>query len=209
MFPVRLPHRGRGRCATGKETHPGPPGNAGDEGRRSRRGARKTTDGRRGNSIGHHGYSFNQRPHHWELRMATRRSRTSASIAVKSVELALAIPQVIAQRVARMALAGPNPSARDRREFQAMVSEKPAAFAQAWTAMATESCRANQAIATSLFAAFFNPFSRHALSGAATVGNAAIGVLDKGLAPVHRQAVANARRLARTTRRAMVQRPRS
>jgi hypothetical protein len=144
--------------------------------------------------------------------MATSRSRTSASIAEKSVELALAIPQVIAQRVARMALAGPNPSPRDRREFQTMVSEKPAAFAQAWTAMATESCRAHQAIATSLFAAFFNPFSRHtpcAAAVAATVGNAAIGVLEKGLAPVHRQAVANARRLARTTRRAMVPRARS
>ena len=138
---------------------------------------------------------------HWELSMVTRRSRKSATLAVKSAELALAVPQVVAHRVARMALAGPSPSDRDRREFQLMVSEKQAAFAQAWTAMGMESFRASQAIATSMFGAFFNPFSRNKSSAAViatTVQNAAVGVLEKGLAPVHRKAVSNAKRLART-----------
>jgi hypothetical protein len=81
-----------------------------------------------------------------------------------------------------------------------MVSEKQAAFAQAWTAMGMESFRASQAIATSMFGAFFNPFSRNKPSAATiatTVQNAAVGVLEKGLAPVHRKAVSNAKRLAR------------
>ncbi|HYN79337.1 MAG TPA: polyhydroxyalkanoate granule-associated phasin [Lamprocystis sp. (in: g-proteobacteria)] len=133
--------------------------------------------------------------------MVTRRSLKSATVAVKSAELAMAVPQVVAHRVARMALAGPSPSDRDRREFQLMVSEKQAAFSQAWSAMAMESIRANQTITASMFAAFFNPFSRNKPSVAAlatTVQNAAVGVLAKGLAPVHRKAVSNAKRLART-----------
>jgi hypothetical protein len=67
--------------------------------------------------------------------------------------------------------------------------------------MAMESIRASQTITASMFAAFFNPFSRNKPSVAAlatTVQNAAVGVLAKGLAPVHRKAVSNAKRLART-----------
>jgi hypothetical protein len=48
---------------------------------------------------------------------------------------------------------------------------------------------------------FFTPFSyktASAASAAAQVRNAAIGVLGKGLAPIHRKAVSNAKRLAKT-----------
>ena len=57
----------------------------------------------------------------------------SRSIATKTAELAVAVPHVVFHRVTRMALAGPVPSARDRKEFQLMVEEKKAAFSQAWT----------------------------------------------------------------------------
>ena len=133
--------------------------------------------------------------------MVTRRTRKSKSVAVKSAELAMAVPQVVAHRITRMALAGPKLSDRDRKEFQMMVNEKHAALTQAWVAMATESVRANQAIAASIFTAFFNPFARNKASAsavAAKVQNAALGVLGKGLAPVHRKAVSNAKRLAKT-----------
>ncbi len=53
----------------------------------------------------------------------------------KSVELGIAAPQVIAQRVQRMLTAGPVPSARDQREFLRMGSEKVTAFQQSWLAM--------------------------------------------------------------------------
>ncbi len=66
--------------------------------------------------------------------MARRRTRKSKSIAAKSMELAIAVPQVVAHRVTRMALAGPRLSDRDRKEFQMMVMEKQTAFAQAWVA---------------------------------------------------------------------------
>jgi hypothetical protein len=136
--------------------------------------------------------------------MAPRRTRKSKSVAVKSVELAIAVPQVVAHRVTRMALAGPKLSDRDRKEFQMMVIEKQVAFAQAWGDMAIEAFRANQALAASMVRLFFAPFlskKPSAASVAAQVQNAAIGVLGKGLAPVHRKAVSNARRLAKAKRR--------
>jgi hypothetical protein len=61
--------------------------------------------------------------------------------------------------------------------------------------------RANQAFTVSMLRFFFAPLSHKkssAASTAAQVRNAAIGVLGKGLAPIHRKAVSNARRLAKT-----------
>jgi len=136
--------------------------------------------------------------------MANRRTRKSKSLTVKSMELALSVPQVVAHRVTRMALAGPKLSDRDRKEFQMMVEEKHAAFAQAWSDMAVHAFRANQAFTASMLRFFFTPISYKKPSGgsaAAQVQNAAIGMLRKGLAPIHRKAVSNARRLAKTNRR--------
>jgi len=132
--------------------------------------------------------------------MATPRTRKFKSLTIKSLELALSVPQVFAHRVTRMALAGPQLSDRDRKEFQIMLHEKHAAFAEAWSDMAMHAFRANQAFTASILPFFFPPFSytRAAASAAAHVQNAAIGVLDKGLAPIHRKAVSNARRLAKT-----------
>src|SRR5450755_2703145 len=115
--------------------------------------------------------------------MATRRTRKSKSLTVKSMELALSVPQVVAHRVTRMAVAGPKLSDRDRKEFQMMVNEKRAAFAQAWRDMAMHAFRANQAFTASMLRFFFTPFSYKkpsapsAPSAAAQVQNAAIGVL--------------------------------
>jgi hypothetical protein len=100
-----------------------------------------------------------------------------------------------------MALAGPKLSDRDRKEFQMMVNEKHAAFAEAWGDMAMQAFRANQALTASMLCSFFTPFSYKKPSAASVltqVQNAAIGVLGKGLVPVHRRAVSNAKRLART-----------
>lgn len=133
--------------------------------------------------------------------MTIRRTRKFKSVAVKSVELAIAVPQVVAHRLTRLALAGPKPSDRDRKEFHMMVVEKQAALVQASVDMAIQAFRANQALTATMLRFFFAPFSSRkpsAASVATQVQNAAIGVLGKGLAPVHRQAVSNARRLAKT-----------
>ena len=133
--------------------------------------------------------------------MATRRTRMSKSLAVKSMELAVSVPQVFAHRVTRMALAGPKLSNRDRKEFRIMVIEKHAAFAQAWTEMAVHAFRANQAFMVSVLRFCLTPLSYKkpsAASAAMQVQNAALGVLAKGLTPIHRKAVSNARRLGKT-----------
>jgi hypothetical protein len=132
--------------------------------------------------------------------MATRRARKLQSLTIKSMELALSVPQVFAHRVTRMALAGSHVSDRDRKEFQIMLNEKHAAFAQAWSSMAMHAFHANQAFTASMIPFFFTPYSymRAAATAAAHVQSAAIGMLGKGLAPIHRKAVSNARRLAKT-----------
>lgn len=133
--------------------------------------------------------------------MPNRARRPSKSTSTKLAELAVAVPQVVGHRVARMALAGPVLSARDRKEFDRMVAEKGVAFQDAYKAMLVQSTRANQALASAVFQSFWAPAAR----GRPTVAKAtsqfqqaALGVLGKGLGPVHRKAVANAKRLAKT-----------
>ncbi|WP_237711479.1 polyhydroxyalkanoate granule-associated phasin [Paracidovorax oryzae] len=77
-------------------------------------------------------------------------SRRNRSLARQGAELAMAVPPVVAHRVARMALAGPNPSQRDRREFGRMVAEKQWAFVQSWAAMGMQALLAQQAMAASM-----------------------------------------------------------
>ena len=133
--------------------------------------------------------------------MSTRRKRLSPSLAWKTAELAAAVPQVVAHRVTRMALAGPKLSPRDRKEFERMVAEKNTAFAASWLAMAQQAALAQQTLAASWMVAVLGAGRKQPPSAVASARqwqSAALGVLGKGLAPVHRKAVANAKRLART-----------
>lgn len=127
------------------------------------------------------------------------RTPRPSSLAAKAMEIALAVPQVVAHRVARMALAGPLPTDRDRKEFQLMFDEKHSAFVQAWSNMSMRGLRANQAIATSMLRWFWSPFTfTAAASVAAQIQSSVVDVLGTGLAPVHRKTIANARRLSKT-----------
>ena len=133
--------------------------------------------------------------------MLSRGRRKSLSLLAKSAELAIAAPQVVAYRVTRMVIAGPTLSARDRKEFHLMVAEKMTGFGEAWSAMVLQTIRANQTVAVWLFRAFWVPSLRRRASTtavAAQLQSAALDILAKGLAPLHRKAVANAKRLART-----------
>jgi len=112
--------------------------------------------------------------------MSIRRRRSKAR-AAQTVDLAFAVPQVVAHRVARMAMAGATPSARDRQEFYRMGTEKVAAFNEAWAAMAM------QTMQTWWFPTLLS--------------SAALDILSKGMTPYRRRAVANARRLGRPRRR--------
>lgn len=123
--------------------------------------------------------------------LKSKRSRAAPTL-VKLAELGVAAPQVVAHRLTRMALAGPALSARDRKEFTGMVVEKQVAFAKAWMDMLTEGVRMQQQLALSMFTAA-TPQQRSARARAA-----ASRVASAGIAPIHRKAVANAKRLART-----------
>jgi len=127
--------------------------------------------------------------------------RKTRSLAAKATEMAIAVPQVVAHRVTRMALAGPRLSTRDRREFERMVAEKNSAFGESWNAMALQASRAQQMLACEFLRSFLTlSLGRRptVATSAVKLQRAAIDVLGKGLAPVHRKAMANARRLART-----------
>jgi hypothetical protein len=90
---------------------------------------------------------------------------------LKTWEMLLASGQVIGMRVNRMSRAGARPSARDRREFTRMGSEKLEAATQSGWAMAAQ-----------IQSAWWHSWLKLMLAG---------------LAPVHRTATANARRLGR------------
>jgi len=129
-----------------------------------------------------------------------RRIRRTKSLAAQTIDLGFAVPQVIAHRVARIMLAGGSPSARDRRELHRMGTEKILAANEAWSAMAIQTVLENQKLALSFMQSLWFPWVRRQ-SAALQLSNAALDVLGKGMAPVRRRAVANARRLGRIGRR--------
>ena len=123
--------------------------------------------------------------------MAIRRRRKSRSLAAQTVELGIAAPQVIAHRMTRM----------DPAEFQRMGLEKFAAAGEAWSAMAAQAFLENQKIAMRFMQSIWFPWMRPAnKSLSRQVNQATTAILGKGLAPVRRRAVANAKRLGRIKR---------
>jgi hypothetical protein len=131
--------------------------------------------------------------------MPTRRKTPSRSLAAQAAELAFAVPQVVAHRMTRMALAGPKLTPRDRKEFELMLAEKKDAFADSWKAMATQTAKSQQSLAASYFKSMLSMSrgGKPSAASAAALHRAALDVLGKGMAPVHRKAVANAKRLGR------------
>lgn len=141
-------------------------------------------------------------------------TRRSHRLAASLTELAVAAPQVVTHRLTRMAAAGPAPGPRDRREFQRMSHEKVAAFWESWAAMARQTLATQQrtllSMQAALWRACWTPFAAPrpgTLLGASAAQwqqrwqGAALDVLAHGLAPVHRRAVANSKRLGGVKRR--------
>lgn len=126
-----------------------------------------------------------------------RRPRAS-SLPRQATELALAVPQVVGHRVGRMLTAGPLPSARDQKEFHRMGAEKVQAFSQAWLAMATSGWQLQQRWWQQVWALALRPQAANPWALWAQWPGQAMQMADvaaRGLSPIHRKAVANARRL--------------
>jgi hypothetical protein len=133
--------------------------------------------------------------------------RKAARLSKQTSELMFAAPQVVAHRLGRMAVAGPRPSAKDQREFHRMGAEKVVAFGEAWQAMTLQMLKANQQLAASMMRSWWpaltSPGGAKALPLTAAFAwqHAALDILGQGMRPVHRRAVANAKRLGRGGRR--------
>ena len=94
-----------------------------------------------------------------------------------TAQMVAAVPQVVAHRVGRMMTAGVVPNGRDQQEFYLMGAEKVAAFHESWMAMSRQTFAAQQRVLASM-----------------------LDVTHRGITPVRRRAVANARRLNRSAR---------
>ena len=132
----------------------------------------------------------------------SRRSRNS--IARHSAAIALTAPQVVAHRLMRMALAGPMPSLRDQREFSRMGAEKVTAFYESWNAMCMQSWHIQQELWSRSLRTMWFPWQARAFDPARQMlafQSATTRILEKGMAPVRKRTVANARRLGRTRTR--------
>jgi hypothetical protein len=132
--------------------------------------------------------------------MFSNQSEKTKSAILQSIEIAHAAPQIIVHRISRMALAGPMPSMRDRKEFQLMGAEKLAAMVESWNAMALATGLVIQTTAIQYMVSMMvsTPFTLIALRPTASELRAASPcILSEGIAPIHRRVMANARRLGR------------
>jgi len=104
----------------------------------------------------------------------------------KQAEMLLAAGQVIPIRLTRMAAAGHQPSARDRREFSRMGTEKVQAGLQSMLAVALKM--------QLMQLQWLSQAWQHWMRAGSLLAGAA-------LSPIHATATSNARRLGRVTRR--------
>jgi hypothetical protein len=132
--------------------------------------------------------------------MRTRRRTPAQRLAVQTLELSIAAPQVVAHRLARMAAAGANPSARAKREIAQMSTEKISAFYASWAAMWTAALQGQMRFAQSMPAIMLSAATgrRSRRTPSLTrLTNEVTKIATAGLAPVRAKAVANAKRLSR------------
>ena len=132
--------------------------------------------------------------------MVFSRKTTTQAFSQQAAELGVAAPQVVRHRVRRMALAGAFPSARDQKEFKLMGQEKIDAFQESWQAMAIETILAQQKLGFSMLNSLLRGWpvgwnGAWAQPLAFPLQAATMGVLNKGMQPIHRRAMANAKRL--------------
>ncbi|MGQ0617390.1 MAG: polyhydroxyalkanoate granule-associated phasin [Acidimicrobiia bacterium] len=116
---------------------------------------------------------------------------------MRTSQMMMTAPVVMAQRTARMMAAGHSPSARDQRELRRMSEEKTEAFQESMVAMTTSLVRANTALATRMVQASMKGGSVSPTAMMEHASRAMAGAAGAGIGPVHRRVMANERRLRR------------
>lgn len=127
--------------------------------------------------------------------MPPRRRPRATRLAGQAAELGLAVPEVVARRLTRLALAGASPSAEDWHEFYRMSAEKVSAFYESWNGVFLATWRANLQLLSSGPTWSATSASPHRRAARTKVHRMTLDILASGIAPVHRRAVANAKRL--------------
>jgi len=120
------------------------------------------------------------------------------SIAMKSVELSTAVPEVIAHRMSQFMFAGYQPGDDHHVEFHLMWSEKNDVFFESWQAMADQTIKINQEFYSSMVKAMFTPWWKMSNMEVCTpkkLNRAALSIINKGLEPIHTTTTSNAKRL--------------
>ena len=146
-----------------------------------------------------------------------------SELAMKTNEMLFASAQVIGHRTGRMIQAGPNPNARDQREFTRMGQEKVDAAGESGHAMFVDMMRMNHQLGalalkqmlagasamTSLSmsrstsqsmqgqAKLIHDTMAHSAAAAAQLSNSMARLANRGLAPIHSRATGNAKRLGK------------
>ena len=147
--------------------------------------------------------------------MQTAKRRKSGSTLTKVAELAVAAPQVVAMRTARMLAAGATPNASDRAELSRMGAEKAAALWESMFSMSRQLIAVNQeysrGMLVRLMRIWMTPWwmsaQRPFVHAMATLParvltpsrreqhRAVSTMVAAAVAPVHKRATANAKRL--------------
>jgi len=122
---------------------------------------------------------------------------------IKACEIAWSAPQVIAMRTARMAVAGVNPTARDRAENTRMSDEKFEAFNESWVDIGTRMQRMQLDIAMRMWSEslrwWMQPWWLGRVKAFPSLDMSLLNftpLVTAALNPVHRTVTANVLRLA-------------
>lgn len=116
------------------------------------------------------------------------------------IDIGQAAPQVMAMRMMRLCMAGPNPDAADRCEWQRMHEEKVEAWQEGGWAMGEAAARIQQRMWSEWSRVALEPWRWPAMGQGWMLAASRDGetLLASALAPARRRVVANARRLKRS-----------
>jgi hypothetical protein len=132
--------------------------------------------------------------------MTSRSRDKQARAAAQLTDLMTVAPQVVVERVSRMAASAARSTPASRREAQRMISEKMEASAESMTGVALAAMRINAQFTSLMLRPWLGGPGKSA-SGAAGIADfvqgAAADLTSSAVKPMLRKAKANARRLSR------------